>query len=110
MGKRLHSVWYVTRRVGVTARLRQIGGNQVTGSPQIATEMAGSTPCIKNTNGHRSSELRQSADGSMATVALESTDRRQSENGNTGQRNGAPGGAHEALPHTPPGDTPPETP
>jgi hypothetical protein len=28
------------RRVGVTARLRQIGGNQVTGSPQIAFEIA----------------------------------------------------------------------
>src|SRR5947208_1224171 len=49
MGKRLHSVWYVTRRVGVTARLRQIGGNQVTGSPQIATEMAGSTPPVLRT-------------------------------------------------------------
>src|SRR5947199_6265576 len=40
MGKRLHSVWYEMRRVGVTARLRQVGGYQETGSPQNATEMA----------------------------------------------------------------------
>jgi len=36
----LLSVGMWKRRVGVTARLRQIGGNQVIGSPQIASEMA----------------------------------------------------------------------
>jgi hypothetical protein len=54
----------------------------------------------------------------MATVALESIDRKQSEERRRTQRekggecggDGAPVGAHEALPHTPPGGAPPETP
>jgi hypothetical protein len=48
-----------------------------------------------------------SADGSMATVALESMSGRGQRVADGGER---AGGAHEALPHTPPGGKPPETP
>jgi hypothetical protein len=61
----------------------------------------------------------QSADGSMATMAQESTSRMQSEKSSLEKRekgispprrSGARERAHEAPPHTPPGGKPPETP
>jgi hypothetical protein len=62
------------RRVGVTAWLRQIGGNRVTGSAQIATEMAAPFE-LRTPTGTAANRLHQSANGSMATTALESTGR-----------------------------------
>ena len=106
------------RRVGVTARSRQIVGNQVTGSLQVVTEMAAP------------SELRTPM-GTAAEAAIrvrmevwrqwrwsrltdhnpksEETERESQASKFSG--GGAPAGAHEALPHTPPGGkSPPETP
>ena len=57
------------RRVGVTARSRRTGTSQATGVSQVATEMAAPL-CIENTNGHRGEGRKQSADGSMATMAI----------------------------------------
>ena len=55
------------RRVGVTARSRQIEGNQATGLLQIATEMA--APLEFRTPMGTEAESQPSADGSMATMA-----------------------------------------
>ena len=100
------------RRVGVTARSRQIVGNQVTGTPQFATEIAAPLE-LRTPMGTCGEGRNQSADGSMVTMARELTGRMQSEKSGEGKR--APGRdarirAHEALPHTPPGGKPPETP
>ena len=100
------------RRVGVTARSRQSVGNQVTGTPQIDTEMAALLE-LRTPKGTCGESCNQSADGSMVTMARELTDRMQSEKSGEGKR-AWPGKsalrAHEALPHTPPGGKPPETP
>jgi hypothetical protein len=66
------------RRVGVTARSRQIVGRQATESLQFVTEMA--APLESRTPTGTCGESRnQSADGSMATMARKTTSRMQSE-------------------------------
>ena len=102
------------RRVGVTARSRQNDGNQATGTLQFVTEMAAPLE-LRTPAGTCGEGCKPSADGSMATKARESTGRVQSEERSPGkERGGRAGdsalGAHEALPHTPPGGQPPETP
>ena len=102
------------RRVGVTARSRQNDGNPATGTQQFVTEMAAPLE-LRTPAGTCGGSCKQSADGSMATKARESTGRVQSEERSPGkERGGRAGdsalGAHEALPHTPPGGKPPETP
>ena len=72
------------RRVGVTARSRQIEGSRVTGFLQIDTEMAAPLE-LRTPIGTCGGEGRnQSADGSMATMARESTGRMQSEESSQG--------------------------
>src|SRR5664280_120895 len=103
------------RRVGVTARSRQNDGNQATGTLQFVTEMAAPLE-FRTPAGTCGGSCKQSADGSMATKARESTGRVQSEERSQGERDGEVGRgdsalrAHEALPHTPPRGKPPETP
>src|SRR5438876_9527508 len=62
---------------------------------------------LRTPMGTRGEGRDQSADGSMATVALESVGRRRKEYGLGGGQRAKR--AHEALPHTPPGGAPPET-
>jgi hypothetical protein len=76
------------RRVGVTARSRQIEGSWVTGFLQIDTEMAAPLE-LRTPIGTCGGEGRnQSADGSMATRARESTGRMQSEGSSPGKGQG----------------------
>jgi hypothetical protein len=107
------------RRVGVTAGLRQTVANQATGETQVVAEMA-APPEMRTPMGTAAEGCNPSADGSMATVALESGSRRPSEEqskaGELASRERMlpadrtqgrrAGGAHEALPHTPPGGKP----
>jgi len=74
------------RRVGVTARSGENAGSQATEYLQFVTEMA--APLASRTPIGTCGERRnQSADGSMATTARESTGRGQSESGpNQGER------------------------
>jgi hypothetical protein len=103
------------RRVGVTARSGQIVESQETGSLQVETEMAAPLE-LRTPTGTCGEGRNQSADGSMATKAQETTGRMQSEKSAQGKREGkirrgsGALGAHEALPQTPPGGKPPETP
>ena len=62
------------RRVGVTARSRQNDGNQATGTVQFDTEMAAPLE-MRTPAGTCGGSCKQSADGSMATKARESTGR-----------------------------------
>jgi hypothetical protein len=103
------------RRVGVTARSRQIDGSQETGYPQFATEMAAPLE-LRTPKGTCGESCNQSADGSMVTMARESKGQKarraelgREESGSMAGKERA-GGAHEALPHTRPGGAPPETP
>jgi hypothetical protein len=73
------------RRVGVTARSRQIVGSQATGFPQVDTEMAAPLE-LRTPTGTCGEGCNQSADGSMATMAPGSTDRMQSEKSWEGKR------------------------
>ena len=66
------------RRVGVTARSRQNVGNQVTGTLQFATEMAAPLE-LRTPAGTCGKGCNQSADGSRATKARETTGRMQTE-------------------------------
>ena len=66
------------RRVGVTARSGQNEGNQATGTLQFVTEMAAPLE-LRTPAGTCGEGCKESADGSMATMARESTGRRQSE-------------------------------
>src|ERR1035438_1403880 len=76
------------RRVGVTARSRQIEGSRVTGFLQIDTEMAAPLE-LRTPIGTCGGEGRnQSADGSMATMARESTGRMQSQWSSPGKGQG----------------------
>jgi len=103
------------RRVGVTARSRQNDGNQETGTPQFATEMAAPLE-IRTPAGTCGKSCNQSADGSLAKKAQQTTCRSQLREVRVGRGEFREGGrsgalrAHEALPHTPPGGKPPETP
>jgi hypothetical protein len=56
------------RRVGVTARSRQNDGNQATGALQFVTEMAAPLE-LRTPAGTCGGSCKQSADGSMATMA-----------------------------------------
>src|ERR1035437_7854047 len=78
------------RRVGVTARSRQNDGNQATGTLQIVTEMAAPLE-FRTPAGTCGATGKQSADGSMATKARESTGRVQSEERSQGERDGEVG-------------------
>jgi hypothetical protein len=105
------------RRVGVTARSRQNDGNQATGTLQFVTEMAAPLE-LRTPAGTCGGSCKQSADGSMATMARgeingqknNPTGTRAREKGWSRRVTGRAGRAHEALPHTPPGGKPPETP
>src|ERR1700676_3594529 len=100
-------------RGGVTARSRQVVGNQVTGTPQIATEIAAPLE-FRTPKGTCGEGRNQSADGSMVTMARKSDGPNaiREEWGGKESMAGEDGAlrAHEALPHTPPGGKPPETP
>jgi hypothetical protein len=102
------------RRVGVTARLWRIDGNQVIGPPQIATEMA-APPELRTPMGTAAAAASEcgwkhgdSGVGVNGQKTISAAERQIAEA--KAQGDGAPDGAHEALPHTPPGGAPPETP
>jgi hypothetical protein len=101
------------RRVGVTARSRQNDGNQATGTLQFVTEMAAPLE-LRTPAGTCGGSCKQSADGSMATMARGSQRAEErSKERMPGKRERAGRGALralEALPQTPPGGKPPETP
>jgi hypothetical protein len=101
------------RRVGVTARSWQIEGSQETGSLQIDTEIAAPLE-LRTPMGTCGEGCNQSADGSMVTMARESDGQNAIREELGGEESMAgeerAEGAHEALPHTPPGGKPPETP
>jgi hypothetical protein len=99
----LRDMW--RRRVRVTAGARR--ADQGTWSLlQAVAEMAAPYE-LRTPMGTCGESCNPSADGSMATVALESMSGRGQRVADGGER---AGGAHEALPHTPPGGKPPETP
>jgi hypothetical protein len=103
------------RRVGVTARSRQIVGYQATGTPQIDLEIAAPLE-LRTPTGTRGKDHDQSADGSVAkwrkSQSAENSskemveDRGEDREVRCGQRARR---AHEALPQTPPRGKPPET-
>jgi hypothetical protein len=101
------------RRVGVTARSRRNVGKQATEALQFGTEMAAPLE-LRTPAGTCGKGRNQSADGSMASKARGSQRAEQrSKERMPGKRDGAENGArraHEALPQTPPGGKPPETP
>ena len=98
----------------MTARLWQIGGNQVTGAPQIASEMA-APPALRTPMGTAArAAIRVRMEAWRQWRWSQSTEDNPSDNGRgkvqgMSRGEGAPAGAHEALPHTPPGGKPPET-
>src|SRR6266513_5926751 len=73
------------RRVGVTARSRQIEGSQATGSLQFASEMAAPLE-LRTPIGTCGENRKQSAYGSMVTMAGESEEQIQSEKRWEGKR------------------------
>ena len=100
------------RRVGVTARSRQIVGDQGTGSPQVASEMA--APHELRTpmgTAAKAARVRMEVWRQWREVNRQNEIPRSKESARQGHgcRRGALR-AHEALPHTPPGGKPPETP
>ena len=101
------------RRVGVTARSRRDEGNQAAGSLQFGTEMAAPLE-MRTPAGTCGKGRNQSADGSMANQAREVNEAEErSKERLPGKREEAGSGALralEALPQTPPGGKPPETP
>jgi hypothetical protein len=105
------------RRVGVTARSRQIEGNQATGSLQIASEIAAplelrtpTSTAAKAANRVRMEAWRTMALESMGQKANPKRVRGGTESGMSGGGEQRGKRAHEALPHTSPGGRPPETP
>src|SRR5664279_3908313 len=102
------------RRVGVTARSPQIVGSQGNGTPQFASQIAAPLE-LRTPKGTCGEGRNQSADGSMVTKARESDGQnaiREEWGGKESMMAGEERAlrAHEALPHTPPGGKPPETP
>src|SRR5262245_14051822 len=93
------------RRVRVTAGSRQ-AARGTWSLLQAVAEMAAPYE-LRTPMGTCSESCNRSADGSMATVALESMGGRGPRGADGGGERA--GGAHEALPHTPPGGKPPET-
>ena len=105
------------RRVGVTARSRQIVESQVTGSRQIASEMAAPlelrTPmgsAAKAAIRVQMEVWRQWRGSQLAEGNPMGTGRRQSKGNPVASRVSSALRAHEALPQTSPGGKPPETP
>jgi hypothetical protein len=101
------------RRVGVTARSWRNVGKQATEAQQFGTEMAAPLE-LRTPAGTCGKGRNQSADGSMASKARGSQPAEdRSKERMPGKREGSGGGALralEALPQTPPGGKPPETP
>jgi hypothetical protein len=101
------------RRVGVTARSWRNVGKQATEAQQFGTEMAAPLE-LRTPAGTCGKDRNQSADGSMANKARGSQRAgERSKERMPGKRDGAGSGALralEALPQTPPGGKPPETP
>ena len=104
------------RRVGVTARSRQIVRSQATGSSQIDSEMAAPlelrTPmgtAATAANRVRMEAWRQWRVEDSRQKAVRAA-RGQNEQEASGGGARALGARYEALPHTPPGGKPPETP
>ena len=97
----------------MTARSWQIAGSQETGTLQIDTEIAAPLE-LRTPMGTCGEGCNQSADGSMVTMARESDGQNAIREEWGGEESMGTGrgalGAHEALPHTPPGGKPPETP
>ena len=100
------------RRVGVTARLRRIDGNPEMGSPQIVSEMAAPPESRTPMGTAAVAAIRVRMEAWRQRRGSQLTGDYFNSNGNEAPRasDGAPGGAHEALPQTPPGGRPPETP
>jgi hypothetical protein len=104
------------RRVGVTARSRQIVGGQATGSLQIATEIAAPlelrTP--RSTAAQADNRVRMEVWRQGRWSQWQKTNpkrvRRSATRARDLRKKGRALCAHEALPHTPPGGKPPETP
>ena len=100
------------RRVGVTARSRLIVGNQATGTPQIASEIA--APLVSRTPrstvaSHECGWKRGDTTGAKTIGQRAVPRKRMSESGESSDRAGLTArleGAHEALPQTPPGGSP----
>jgi hypothetical protein len=96
------------RRVGVTARSRRTGTRQATGASQVASEMA--APLASRTPMGTAAK----AANRVRMEAWRQGRRLRSDHptpGRAGQRRQSRAlRAHEALPHTPPGGKPPETP
>src|SRR5579859_519713 len=97
------------RRVGVTARSRQIEQIRETGTVQIASEIAAPlelrTPkgtAVKTASRVRMEVWRQRRRSEQSAESVESQWQ--------GKERRRAGGAHEAPPHTRPGGKPPETP
>ena len=105
------------RRVGVTARSRQVEGNQATGSLQIASEIAAPLELRTPTSTAAKAAIRVRMEA-WRTMALETMGQKanpkrvrgRTESGISGRGERRGKRAHEALPHTPPGGKPPETP
>ena len=99
------------RRVGVTARSRQNEGDRVTGILEFVTEMAAPLE-LRTPAGTCGGSCKESADGSMATrrAGSQRAEEQSQESDARGGRGGRALRAHEALPHTPSGGRPPETP
>ncbi len=85
------------RRVGVTARSRQNDGNQATGTLQFGTEMAAPLE-LRTPAGTCGGSCKQSADGSMATMARGEVNGQKNNPSRAceGQRDGAGSGALKA--------------
>jgi hypothetical protein len=106
------------RRVGVTARSREIVGQQATGALQIDAEIA--APLVSRTPkgtvaeattecGWKRGDTNTGAKDNRAESSSEAMVENRGANGDCGGGRRA-AGAHEALPHTSPGGKPPETP
>ena len=109
------------RRVGVTARSREIVGNQATGTPQIDSEIAaplvlrtprGTVAAATTECGWKRGDTTGAEDNRQDPVPEKGCRIRIREREGVAKcgEDSAPDGAHEALPHTSPGGKPPETP
>lgn len=102
------------RRVGVTARSRQNDGNQATGTLQFGTEMAAPLE-LRTPAGTLRRKLQKECGWKHGDIGARRSQRAEerSRERMPEKRDGAGNGARralEALPQTPPGGKPPETP
>ena len=95
------------RRVGVTARSREIVGQQATGALQIDAEIA--APLVLRTPKGTVAEATTECGWKRGDTGAKDN-RTESSSEAMVENRGENGGAHEALPHTSPGGKPPETP